>query len=115
MALKKIKLGTFAAGEIPNPISHQFTTHEGVAIDMTGWTILGFYVEGDGETAGVVAWDDITVGRLTYTWDPDDTQTAGPYQGLLWVQNMAADPTRRFASDLFVWDVADGPGPTPPA
>lgn len=114
MALKKIKLGSFAAGEIPNPIAHQYTDWAGDPIPMTGWTILGFFVDGDGPTSGTAAWVDAAQGILGYTWHPDDMQIPGRYTGLLWVQDKVTDPDRRFASDQFEWFVVDGPGPTPP-
>lgn len=114
MALKKIKLGDFAAGEIPNPILHTYTDSDGNPIAMSGWTILGFFVEGDGTINGTLEWVNAAGGEIKYTWHADDMQTPGRYVGLIWVQNLSSNPTLRFASDQFEWTVVDGPGPTPP-
>lgn len=113
--IKKIQLGAFAAGEIPFPLEHTYLTRSGSVIDISGWTVLGFYAEGpDSEllfdTVPVIS--DGPNGEVTYTWGPDDMQEPGDYSGLIWVENPGG--TLRFASDRFVWTVEDGPGPTPP-
>ena len=114
--IKKISLGAFAAGEIPGPIVHTFLDKNGTAIDIDGWTVLGFYVEGpEGDVdMGNPTITDGPNGVVTYEWQADDLQVPGDYSGLLWVQNTVSNPSLRLASDRFVWTVEDGPGPTPP-
>lgn len=113
-ALRKINLGAYAAGEIPPPLSHQYLGNDRLPLPITGWIVLGFFVEGDAPCGlGDLQITDGPNGIITYTWDPDDMQTPGNYRGLMWVQN-DPDPTVRLASDLFLWTVVDGPGPTPP-
>lgn len=112
--IKKINLGAFAAGEIPFPLDHQYLTHANEVIDISGWTVLGFYVEGpDGEQImGTPVISDGPNGVVTYTWSEGEMDTPGDYSGLMWVENPSG--TLRLASDRFVWTVEDGPGPTPP-
>lgn len=114
MALNKIDLGTFAAGEIPPPILHTYRDFQRQPIPMSGWTILGFFVEGPVEAGGTMGWVDAAQGQVKYEWVEADMQTAGRFRGLMWVQNLTTDPTMRLASDQFEWTVVDGPGPTPP-
>lgn len=108
---KKINLGVFAAGEIPFPIDHRFLAL-GVPIPLTGYTAW-VYIEGpEGDVvlgAGTVAITNAPEGLVRYTWNEDDMQLPGKYKMLIWVDS--AD--NRFASDLIVWEVYDGPGPTP--
>lgn len=114
-SIKKISLGAFAAGEIPFPLEHEYETKAGASIDISGWSVLGFFVEGpEGEfTMGSMPTiTDGPNGVVTYTWGADDMQVSGDYTGLIWVENPSG--TLRFASDRFVWTVEDGPGPTPP-
>lgn len=115
--LRKIQLGAFPAGEIPAPIEHQYLTYAREVIDISGWTVLGFFIEGpDGPhiTVGPPAITDGPNGKVTYIWGPDDMQVSGEYSGLIWVQDTSTNPNLRLGSDLFVWSVKDGPGPTPP-
>lgn len=114
-SIKKIQLGAFAAGEIPFPLEHEYETKDGQTIDISGWTVLGFYVEGpDGEFVmdSLPVISDGPGGIVTYTWGANDLQEPGDYSGLMWIRNPGT--TLRFASDRFVWTVEDGPGPTPP-
>ena len=108
---KKHNLGVFAAGEIPFPIDHRFTALA-VPIPLTGFTAF-VYIEGpEGDVVlgqGIVTITDAPNGLVRYVWDEDDMQLAGKYRMLIWVD----DPDNRFASDLIVWEVYDGPGPTP--
>lgn len=116
-SIKKINLGAFAAGEIPGPLLHTFLDKNGAAIDIDGWTVLGFFAESAGEE--MLMGNNPTIsdgpgGKVMYIWHPNDMQIAGEYTGLLWVQNALSGPSLRLASDRFVWTVEDGPGPTPP-
>jgi len=114
---KKINLGVYAAGEIPASLVHVFKDNDKVPIPISGWTLKGFRIEGpDGSIAGQGTYDfsDAPGGEVTYTWVNGDMQVAGKFSGLMWIQNAATDPTIRLASYLFVWEVYDGPGNTPP-
>lgn len=114
--LKQIKLGAFPAGEIPHPLRHQFQTFDRQVIPITGWTVLGFYVEGPEGFQPPSALPLITdgaQGEITYTWLEGDMGVVGAYKGIFWVENPLV--TVRLGSDLYVWDVEDAPGPTPPA
>jgi len=112
----KNNLGVFAAGEIPYPFVHTFNTKDAsgnkVPIDLTGFT-ASITFEGPDETktygTGTLAITDAANGEVTYTWAAGDFQDVGNYRFLIWVQN----GTNRFASDLNVYHVYDGPGPTP--
>lgn len=108
---KKINLGVFAAGEIPYPIEHTFKVN-GVAIDLTVWSAF-VVIEGPNETgtygAGQVLTDEADEGKITYVVAEADMQDTGKYRMLIWVE----DGVNRFASDLILFEVYDGPGPTP--
>lgn len=114
---KKINLGVYAAGEIPASLVHVFKDNDKVPIPITGWTLKGFRITGpDGSTAGLGDYSitDAPNGEVTYTWVNDDMQVAGKFSGVMWIQNAVSNPTIRLASDLFMWEVYDAPGNTPP-
>ena len=113
---KKNNLGVFAAGEIPFPFVHTFKTTDTsgnkVPIDLTGWTASITFAGPDENGTygtGTLAITDAANGEVTYTWAAGDFVDVGKYQFLVWV----TDTTNRFASDLNVYEVYDGPGPTP--
>ena len=109
---KKHNLGVFAAGEIPFPLQHTYKDAQSVAIDMTGWSV-STTAEGPDESgsygSGAVVFTNEAGGEVEYTWVAADFQDVGKYNMLIW----AEDGTNRLASDLFVWEVYDGPGATP--
>lgn len=115
--LKRIKLGAFPAGEIPDPLRHSFLTFDRSPYDISGWTVLGFFVEGpEGYTPPSVL-PLITngpLGEVTHVWLEGEMTIPGPYTGIFWVQDSPTNPSVRLGSDLYVWDVEDAPGPTPP-
>lgn len=114
---KKINLGVYAAGEIPASLVHVFKDSDKAPIPITGWTLKGFRITGpDGATVGTgtYSFNDAPNGSVTYEWVSDDMQSIGKYQGVMWIQNASSSPTIRLASDLFVWEVYDAPGLTPP-
>lgn len=109
---KKINLGVYAAGEIPFALSHQYKDADGVAIDMTGWSVTAVAAgpeDGGAYGSGVVMFLDETIGKVQYDWVAADFTDVGKYTMLLWT----TDGTNRLASDLIVWEVYDGPGATP--
>lgn len=111
---RKINLGVFAAGEIPFDFVHTFTDTTGAAIDLTAYTTIFVNIEGPEEAggygAGNITFDgDKTTGRVTYEWAAADFVDVGKYKMLIWV----SDGQYRIASDLVIYEVYDGPGPTP--
>lgn len=108
---KKLNLGVFAAGELPFPVAHQFLVSD-EPIDLTAFTAF-VNIEGPDETVtlgqGTVSIDDAANGLVSYTWTEEDFRGVGKYRMLIWVESVA----NRFASDLIVYEVYDGPGPTP--
>ncbi len=114
MAIPKIKLGNFAQGEVPPPIEHQFLDFDGNAVDISTGTITfnlvripaGLLALGTG-AKGLVT--DGTDGKANYTWVTNDMNEAGFFQGQMW----AAKGTNRYASDVFEYNVYDGPGTAP--
>lgn len=115
-SLKKISLGAFAAGEIPVPISHTYLDGSSSAINISTWTLLGFYIrfpDGTEEIKSITFETDGTDGKVRYDWEAADMTQLGKHTGLLWVADDPSTPATRLASDLFVWEVKDGPGPTP--
>lgn len=108
---KKLNLGVFAAGEWPYAVAHQFTSND-VPVDLSPFTAF-VNIEGPDETVavgqGTVAIDDPLNGLVSYTWVEDDFKGVGKYKMLIWVESSS----NRFASDLIVYEVYDGPGPTP--
>ena len=111
----KLDLGAFAAGEIPPILSHTFTDFDGVVIDLSSFTTVAMNIEAvPGVTGplggGSVAYaTDGTDGVLRYTWVADDMMEPSSYTAQMWVSN----GTNRFASDLILYTVYDGPGDAP--
>ncbi|MEM9681635.1 MAG: hypothetical protein AAF942_00080 [Pseudomonadota bacterium] len=111
MKQKRINLGTFSVGEIPEPLQVTFLTDQGVAIDLTGFAV-DFVIEsinaevptdtvlGAG-SASIV--NPATGGVTQYAWDAQDFQNAGYYEGQMW----AGNGTNRYASRQLFWNVAD--------
>jgi hypothetical protein len=115
---RKIDLGVFMAGEIPFPIDHIYKRRDKTIIDISGWTLVGFSIEGPDGSANLGSGTftftgDGSDGSVTYNWIEDDLQTFGKYEGTMWIQNLPSAATRRLASDLFAWEVYDGPLATP--
>lgn len=112
---RKINLGEFYAGEIPYPYEHTFKDGNKAAINLTGWTLLGFYIEGPLTVIRDDTYfsrDDVN-GKVTYSFVEADMQEPGNYKALVWIANAPTAPTIRLASDLVVWKVLDGPEATP--
>lgn len=110
MAATTQDLGTFAAGEVPFPLSHTYKDSAGVVIDITGWTV---WVEFEGDItaagSGVAAIEDGPNGEVSYTWVYDDMAVEGKESFVIWVK----DGVNQLASDLFKYTVYDAPGSTP--
>lgn len=109
----KIKLGAFAAGEIPRPLVHQFVDYDGTPIDLTGGMDAAFNVESIpsvlGPLGGSATIFDPTGGRVRYDWSDDDLETPADYTGQFWVRVGG----HLYASDPILYTVYDGPGDAP--
>ena len=107
---KKINLGVFASGELPFPVVHLFKRN-GLAVNLTGYTTFVLIEGPDTEVnygQGVATITDAAAGEVTYEWVEGDMVDIGKYKALIWV-----DGPFRHASDLIIYEVYDGPGPTP--
>lgn len=108
------QLGTFAAGEIPPPVTHQFIDRAGDPIPLTGFTASAFILSTPTgeivEAGGTVEIIDFVEALVQYTWVSADMDTSASYRLQIWVQN--AGVTQRYASDMFAFEVYDGIGPT---
>jgi hypothetical protein len=110
-----IELGSFVTGEVPPPLEYQFLDADGVAIDLTGFTVATFqwgeYVHGGfadavTETATVSA---PATGHVTYVWDGDELDSPGEYAAVFFVN----DGTTQYASILITWQVCLAVGVPP--
>ena len=110
-----VALGSFVVGEVPAPLEYQFLDADGVAINLTGFTVVTFqwapYVQGQFvdpvvETGSVT---DAAGGKVTYAWDGDEFAAPGEHAGLFFVNN----GTVQYASILVTWHVCLPIG-TPP-
>ena len=111
-----VDLGSFVVGEVPPPLEYQFLDADGVAIDLTGFTVVTFqwseYTQGQFvnpvvETGTVT---DAAQGRVTYVWDGDEFSAPGEHAGIFYVN----DGTVQYASILITWHVCLTIG-TPPS
>jgi hypothetical protein len=112
---RTVELGAFAAGEVPPDLQIVFTDFDGNVVDLTGYTAEIRIQEELGAELGM---GDITItspagGEATYEWVRDDMLTVGEYTVQAWVLEGALATSKRFASDLYLYSVYDGPG-TPP-
>lgn len=110
------QIGSFAAGEIPPPVIHQFIDRAGDPLPLTGFTATAFiHVNPAGTEAaagGTVEIIDFDDALVRYTWAASDMATPASYRLQIWVEN--AGDTERYASDMFAYEVYDGIGPTIP-
>lgn len=111
----KIDLGAFAAGEVPPILSHTFTDFDGVVVDLTGFTTLAMNIEAIPDVTGPLGGGLIVFdgngsdGIVNYTWTDDDMEEPSGYTAQMWVSN----GTNKYASDLIIYNVYDGPGDAP--
>lgn len=101
-------LGAFAQGEIPDPILNQFVDNDGVAVPLSGFTITA-EIEARPATLGLgtgtLAIVNASEGRVSYTWHANDMGSVGFYR----LQLIAAGAGKRYYSDIFSYQVYDGP------
>jgi hypothetical protein len=108
----KIKLGAFAAGEVPRPLVHQFLDYDNSPVDLTGG-VATFNVESippvTGPLGGSAVIQDPVNGLVRYEWSDTDMATPADYTAQLWVDL----PVYQYASDPILYTVYDGPGDAP--
>lgn len=113
----KVEIGAFAAGEIPPPITHTFTNLLGQPIDISPFTIRQMNIVGVPDPGIVLGQNPVnfltdgTDGTVVYQWHPNDMAVPGDYEAQIWVY-LSTSPYR-FASDLILYTVYDGPGEAP--
>lgn len=105
-----IDLDTFVVGEKPNVLEYQFQNADGVAIDISGYTVKFIVKERDSLAVTFNATlSNGAQGKVQHVWDGTEFPTPGTYQARFWVGN----GTQRFASALIQWKAADSQGPVP--
>lgn len=109
-------LGKFSAGAVPPTIEHTYLDFQDAIVDLTGFTTLSVQITA---SAGVTATlgtgtvqnksADPTNGTLEYLWGSDDMRDPGFYRLQMWASN----GVNKLESDVFVYEVYDGPGSAP--
>lgn len=98
-----VEIGPYVVGEIPPPLEYTFLDANGVAINLTGFTVRFQRAEIDGGFANAVtvngALSDAVNGKVTYSWIAADFSYPGRYGGMFFVGN----GTNRYASWLITW------------
>ena len=107
------ELGAFAEGEVPPDLQVSFKDYNGAVVNLAGFT-PHMRIQEDVDTsltlgAGTIAITDEPNGVVTYTWLRADMENEGRYTAQVWVNN----GTKYYASDLYIYDVYDGPGEPP--
>ena len=99
-----VEIGPYVVGEIPPPLEYTFLDANGVAINLTGFTvrfqraeIAGGVFMNPTTLNGALA--DAVNGKVTYTWTAADFPHPGKYGGMFFVGN----GTNRYASWLITW------------
>lgn len=110
----RIELGAYAAGEIPPPVEVTFTDFDGAPIDLTGFGTRQMNIESIPPVPGPLGGNtpilvDGPGGVVQYQWTATDMATPADYTAQLWV----SDGTFKYASDLIIFTVYDGPGVAP--
>jgi len=107
----ELTLGPYVTGEKPAPLQYQFQDSDGVAIDLSGYTVDFNVSEQYGApstfTGSLVTGG--TTGWVQYTWTGNEWPTSGRYFAQFWVGN----GTNRFASLRMEFDVAQPVGVVP--
>lgn len=107
---ESIDLGEFVVGEIPAPLTYQFKTSAGVAIDLSGYTAKFKVQERWGAASELNATvSDAANGKVTRAWDGSEFPSPGEYSAMFWVGN----GVNRFASVLITWVTRASVGSVP--
>ena len=107
-------LGQFPIGSAPLALSHAFKDFDQTPINITGF-VVDVIIEYHGDESppptgvGIPAIPLGTNGIVTYQWARDDMAAAGFYRMQIWVNN----GSNYLASDVFTYNVYDGPGTAP--
>jgi len=107
-------LGNWAQGAIPASLTNQYTEDDGVTpIPVTGATVT-VQIEctnpaATGLGAGTPTVSDGANGIVAYAWAAADTAEPGFYRLQFW----AEVGSQKYESDVFTYQVYDGPGSAP--
>lgn len=104
-------LGLFSSGAVPPAVEHTYLDFNDAVVDLTGYTTLVARIDGPtGATltpsTPTVKSGDPLLGTLIYAWDASDMLIPGFYRLQLWASN----GTNKLESDVFTYEVYDGPG-----
>lgn len=93
---------SYVAGEVPFDLSYQFLDHDGVGIDLSGWTAEQVTTDPAGvQTTDVVTVDAGTDGIVTRPWTAAFTAQRGVWTAHIWVESAPY----KLASTQIVWVV----------
>lgn len=97
------EIGPFLEGELPGALSHQFLDDDGVAIDLTGYSVRFVWQRVGDSTVTTRNGSLVTAasGIVGYTFVAADLATDGIYKAHWFVGN----GTNRYASDPIVYRV----------
>lgn len=103
-----VNLGVFAKGEIPEPLQITIQDADGVAIDLTAWTV-DFVISAVRQTvaglgAGASTIITPTSGITRYTWVAADFATVGTFRGQMWAGDGG---TTKLGSDIYQYEVEE--------
>jgi hypothetical protein len=111
----KIDLGAFAEGEVPPVLAHIFTDFDNNPVDISSFTTIQMNIEAVPPVTGPLGGGTIgfqgdgTDGVVEYYWSATDMAGAASYTAQVWVSN----GVNKYASDLILYTVYDGPGSAP--
>jgi hypothetical protein len=111
-----VNLGSYVVGEVPPPLEYQFLDADGVALNLTGFTVATFQwaelIQGQfvNPTTSTATVTNAVAGTVTHVWDGDEFDAPGEYAGIFYVNN----GTVQYASIMITWQVCLTIG-TPPA
>lgn len=103
MSTPTVEIGPYVVGEIPPPLEYTFLDSNGVAINLTGYSVRFQRAEMLNVFANAVTMNanltDAVNGKVTYNWTAADFPYPGKFVGMFFVGNGIS----RFASWLITW------------
>lgn len=104
-------LGQFASGAVPPPIENTYKDFNGAIVDLTGFSTLVTRIDGPSGASLTPSTPtnkdaDPTNGTLIYNFTSSDMLVPGFYRLQMWASN----GTIKLESDVFTYEVYDGPG-----
>ena len=104
------ELGSYIAGEIPEPWVHQFLDNNNAPINLTGYQVRVTYkIDAGAQVVRNGTLNDGPTGKGQYVWISADLATAGFMQGEMTVGN----GTNRYARSFVMRIEAPKGGPLP--